>query len=99
MVYKEADGKESVYEGSWRNDKRDGRGLMKWSHGPVYEGGWRADLKHGKKADGLGGTYTWPSGYKYVGDWEDGKQSGQGECDYPNGSWYGGSWKDNKKHG
>ena len=31
------------------------------------------------------GTYTWASGNKYVGEWKDGKQHGQGIFTFANG--------------
>ena len=31
------------------------------------------------------GTYTYPNGEKYVGEWKDGEQNGQGTYTYPNG--------------
>ena len=39
------------------------------------------------------GTWTSPSGYKYDGEWKDGKRSGQGTQTYPDGGKYEGSWK------
>jgi hypothetical protein len=45
------------------------------------------------------GTYTWPDGNKYVGEWKDGDFNGQGARTYPNGDKYVGGFKDNKKNG
>mgnify|MGYP000523855194 CR=1 FL=1 len=28
----------AVYEGEWKNNKREGKGTYKWSNGDVYEG-------------------------------------------------------------
>ena len=39
------------------------------------------------------------NGRKYVGNWIDGKQNGQGTLTYPDGENYVGSWKDGKKNG
>ena len=50
------------------------------------------------------GTYTWPSGNKYVGEWKDKKMNGQGTITYgPETEWAGekyvGEWKDGKLNG
>jgi uncharacterized protein (TIGR02145 family) len=44
-------------------------------------------------------TYTWANGDKYVGEWKDGKQHGQGTYTHANGGKYVGEWKDGKQHG
>ena len=45
------------------------------------------------------GTYTWTDGRKYVGEWKDDKQHGQGTSTWPDGQKYVGEYKDGKKHG
>ena len=45
------------------------------------------------------GTYTFPDGAKYVGEWRDDKYHGQGTYTYPNGQKYVGEYKDDKKNG
>jgi len=45
-----------VYEGSWLNDKRDGRGFERFSNGNLYEGQYEKGLVTGK------GVYTWTNG-------------------------------------
>jgi len=36
------------------------------------------------------GTYTWPNGHKYVGEYKDGKKHGQGTLTFPDGvKWRG----------
>ncbi len=45
------------------------------------------DCQNGK------GTYVYPSGAKYVGDFKDGEIHGVGICYYTNGSRYTGQWK------
>jgi hypothetical protein len=40
------------------------------------------------------GTYTWPSGSKYVGQFKDNKFDGQGSYTWPDGLKYVGQWKD-----
>ena len=50
-------------------------------------------IKHGK------GTYTYPNGDKYVGEFKDDKRNGRGVETLVNGDEYHGEWKDDKKHG
>ncbi len=48
------------------------------------------------------GTKVFKDGYntnKYVGEWKDGKQHGQGIFTFANGDKYVGEWKDGKEHG
>jgi hypothetical protein len=45
------------------------------------------------------GTYTWPSGNKYVGKYKDGKRHGQGTFTWANGTKYIGQWEDGKLQG
>ena len=37
----------SVYEGEWKNDERDGIGILYESDGSKYEGEWSNDKKKG----------------------------------------------------
>ena len=45
------------------------------------------------------GTYIWPEGDKYVGQWKDDKKHGQGTYTTPDGTKYVGQYKDDEKHG
>jgi hypothetical protein len=45
------------------------------------------------------GTFTFASGDKYVGEWKDGKYSGQGTFTFASGDKYVGEWKDDKYNG
>ena len=40
------------------------------------------------------GVYTYGNGYKYEGEWKDGKRHGQGTFTHPDGRKYVGEWKD-----
>ena len=69
MTY--ADG--SVYEGSYKNNKRDGFGkFTDPADGTVYEGQWENGKRHGK------GTQSNAKGEIYQGDFESGKRHGEG---------------------
>ncbi len=45
------------------------------------------------------GTYTYPNGNKYVGEWKDGNYNGQGTITYASGNKYVGEFKDDKRNG
>jgi hypothetical protein len=45
------------------------------------------------------GTYTWPDGRKYVGEYKNGKFHGQGTYTWPSRQKYVGEFKDGKYHG
>ncbi len=45
------------------------------------------------------GSFTHNNGAKYVGEWKNNKQHGQGATTWPNGGKYVGEWVDNKMHG
>ena len=42
------------------------------------------------------GTYTWPDGEKYVGEWTDNNMNGQGTYTYADDRIKRGIWKNNK---
>jgi hypothetical protein len=44
-------------------------------------------------------TITFANGNKYVGEFKDGKENGQGTHTFPSGDKYVGEYKDDKKHG
>jgi hypothetical protein len=44
-------------------------------------------------------SYTWPSGNKYVGEWQDGKSNGQGTKTWASGDTYVGEFKDDNRNG
>ena len=45
------------------------------------------------------GRYAYPSGTKYVGEWQDNKKNGRGMDTYSSGAKYVGEFKDDEKHG
>ena len=60
-----------VYEGEWRNGKRDGKGAFWWIGGTLdgikFKGEYKDDRKHGM------GTLTFADGEKWVGEWNNGE--------------------------
>ena len=84
------------YEGQWKNDKKQGKGVFTSSHyfdcknfvGMKYEGDFKED-----KFEGFGITlYT--NGDKYEGEWKNNKQYGKGIVTYFNGEKYEGDWRE-----
>ena len=45
------------------------------------------------------GTFTWPDGSKYVGEFKDDKRNGQGTFTFANGDKYVGEYKDGQRNG
>ena len=45
------------------------------------------------------GTYVFSNGQKYVGEWKDGEEQGQGVQTWGSNSKYDGGWKEGKRHG
>ncbi len=35
-----------VYEGEWKDDKRDGEGKFIWANGEIYEGEFKDDVRN-----------------------------------------------------
>ena len=87
---------DKIYEGDWKDYKKDGHGTLYFSDGKIeYEGNWKDDKK-----DGHGISYYSNGHKKYEGYWKDGKKDGHGTLYYNNRiKQYEGDWKDDKKDG
>ena len=87
-----------TYTGEFRNDKANGRGIMKWGKksifaGQIYIGDFRDNKRHGM------GKYIYPSGSEYIGEVQNDQRSGVGVFNWVNGDRYLGNWVSGKKHG
>lgn len=83
-----------IYEGFWKNGKRDGKGTCTWPNEErKYVGDWVQDRQEGR------GEMTWANGRKYKGEWLNNQPHGRGEYLYPDKSKYMGDWFQGKKHG
>ncbi len=76
-----ADG--SKYVGSWRSEKKDGKGVLYKKDGSVdHEGLWKNDIYSGRCIQGNCvqgvGTFIYSDGSKYFGNWQSGKKEGSG---------------------
>ena len=81
------------YSGTYRDNKRNGKGTYCWKNGDKYVGEW----KNGKM-DGRG-VYTQASGNKYDGEYKEHLREGQGTFIWADGEKYDGQWKGGLKHG
>ncbi len=108
-------GEGTVYEGEWKNDRRNGHGKEILPNGDVFEGEWENDLRHGKgeiiyanrgKYEGNWdheknsfGTMRYLNGNVYMGEWLREKANREGTMTYANKDVYIGNWKDNQRDG
>ena len=61
-----------MYSGSWKYNKLNGEGVMKYPNGNEYSGSWKESYKNGK------GVFTFTNGDKYSGSYENSETNGQG---------------------
>ena len=45
------------------------------------------------------GTYTYPDGCYYSGEWQKDRHEGRGRIELANGTWYEGQWRNHLMHG
>lgn len=89
-------GKDKLYIGQWKNDKREGRGsyffgVKDWTENK-YSEHWLADNVENYTGDFVNdlyqgrGTYRWPDGQKYIGEFFANDKHGPGTFIYSTGS-------------
>ncbi|CAF0722048.1 unnamed protein product [Didymodactylos carnosus] len=66
-----------VYDGQWRNDLMNGRGLLTHDDGSQYDGEFVDNYFQGQ------GTYSWTDGAKYTGKFVGSKAEGEAEYQGP----------------
>jgi len=97
------------YVGAYKYGKRNGLGTYTYSNGKTLVGIFK-DNKYiskngelpvceGRASSWTTCIYTYSNGNKYAGEWQEGKQHGQGTLTYSNGNKYVGAYKDGKKNG
>jgi hypothetical protein len=86
-----ADG--SKYEGEFQYDKENGTGIFEDEKSEYhFDGEWLNGMKHGQ------GVLT-HAGYKYIGEFFEGEESGEGSLELPDGGCYSGAWLKGMFHG
>ena len=81
------------YQGSFKDGKIDGYGVLFFSKGDVYEGEWAKHYRQGK------GKLTFKNGNVYNGDFQKSKFHGLGTMNYNNGDQYSGNWAGDAPNG
>lgn len=69
-----------VYEGEFKDGKRNGLGRQVFESGETYEGGWKGGRLHDR------GIYYFSNGNKLLGMWKEGLYDGVGIFHYKDGS-------------
>ena len=81
------------YQGSFRDGKINGYGILFFSKGDIYEGEWVNHFREGE------GKLTYKNGNIYNGSFRKSKFSGRGTMDYSNGDRYSGNWEKDVPNG
>ncbi len=86
------------YDGEWKENKRNGHGVMTWKNGEKYDGEWKDGNRTGQ------GVYYLANGNRYEGDFEDDKFNGKGVLYYSDEDGfkhdkYDGEWKNGMFNG
>ena len=81
------------YEGYFKNNKRNKKGIMIYNNGDIYEGYWLNDKKNGK------GIINYHNNEIYEGDFVDDKKEGNGAMNFKNDNLYKGEFKNNEING
>ncbi|CAM4752540.1 unnamed protein product [Rotaria magnacalcarata] len=76
------------YDGHWKNNRRDGYGIIDFADGRKYMGNWFNDTMNGQ------GSCMWPNGDRYDGYWKDDRKNGQGTYYFSDGKTSNGIWID-----
>ena len=80
------------YTGEFKNGMRDGEGFMTLPGGRTLKGLFRNNSI-------FEGTYTYPNGEVFTGQWEFQERNGLGTLKYADGRVYVGEFKDGLRHG
>ncbi len=91
IVKKYEDG--SIYEGEWKNGKRDGKGKYTYTNGGIFEGKYKNGKRDGK------GKFISSSGSIFKGKYKNGKGDGKGKFISSSGSIFEGKYKNGKRDG
>ena len=81
------------YEGEYKNNSREGKGICYYNNGDRYEGEFKNDISEGK------GIYYFKDGDKFEGEYKKGIPEGKGVYYYKNGDKFEGKYKNNCREG
>ena len=93
MIYNQDKNKRNYYEGDWKDDLYDGKGVLYLISSDVYKGDFKKGVKEGK------GTFYYIIGDSYEGEWKNDKKEGKGIYTYENGNKYEGEMKNDLMEG
>ncbi|PNW80755.1 hypothetical protein CHLRE_07g328350v5 [Chlamydomonas reinhardtii] len=85
------------YQGSWKDNKKHGKGTVIYKNSDKYEGDWANDMRHG-----LGTLWLYRDGkyvVRYNGEWRADQPTGHGTFFADNGDTYEGEWLNGRRHG
>ena len=85
--------KRHKYEGYFKKDQLDGKGIMIWNDMNVYKGDWKNGKKEGK------GIMNYNDGDRYEGDFIKDEFEGKGKYYWNNGDLYIGEFKNGMSEG
>lgn len=88
----------SVYQGQFKEGRKQGRGVKVLANGDHYEGEFKEDKRHGKGAYVWGPRSPW-AGDRYEGSYRDDRRSGMGLYLWVSGDRYEGMWQDDQRLG
>ena len=52
-----------MFEGAYREGKKNGKGVITFQNGDIFEGEWKNDMLVGE------GTFKYPNGEEFTGHW------------------------------
>ena len=86
----------SIFQGNYRESKKQGYGILRLSTGDLYEGEFLKGLRHGS---GVMKYYSYGNEcIVYDGDWEKDLRHGYGHFVCSNGSEFSGQWIQGQQH-
>ena len=82
-----------VYEGYWKDGKREGIGIYYCEDGATYKGEWKDNIKSGI------GVYSFSDNSRYMGDFKNDVREGYGIIYGNNSDKYEGEWMNDQGNG
>jgi len=82
----------AIYKGEWKDDKREGNGIITYESETKFEGIWINNRRNGF------GKQICINGEEYEGNWTDSYRNGNGTMKYANGDIFKGEWEKSERH-